>query len=448
MRRAYSVWTVLTAAGGAVCAVMMAGQTFSLGRGEPGDHLFVLVSLILLMTLALYLLWREYRDIRLLWFAALPVAAAFLVRTFCLDYASGDYNSFLAHWVEFFRDNGGFGAVSQDIGDYNVTYLYFVAAISYLDVPDLYLYKLFSILFDVLLAWGSLRLTRALRPERQRDYAPAAAFLITLLLPTVVLNGAYWGQCDSIYGALVIHALAQLLEDRPKSSVVLMAMAFSFKLQAVFVLPLWGVMWLARKVKFWHLWLFPVTYMGTILPALLLGKPLWDILKVYFDQMGEYSSLTLNAPTIFQFIPYDMEVNEKLLSTLGILAAALLVMALLTVGLTMGKKLNRQVFFTMTVVLAIGVPFFLPHMHERYFFLADMLTLCWACANRKRIPVCILAAGSSLACYMVYLRLKYSVIISVGGQRFVMAVEAAMMLAALVFAVIVLVRQLKSCQVK
>ena len=122
----------------------------------------------------------------------------------------------------------------------------------------------------------------------------------------------------------------------------------------------------------------------------------------------------------------------------------LVVLALLAVGLFMGRKLDRRAFFTMAVVLAIGVPFFLPHMHERYFFLADMLTLCWACTDRKRIPVCGLAAGSSLACYIVYLRLKYSVIISVGGQRFVMAVEAAMMLAALVLSIIELVRQLNA----
>ena len=97
-------------------------------------------------------------------------------------------------------------------------------------------------------------------------------FSIALFLPTVVLNGAYWGQCDSIYGAMVVHALALLLEDRPKSSVVLMAVAFSFKLQAIFVLPLWGVMWLARKVKFWHLWLFAVTYMGTYPARPPVGK--------------------------------------------------------------------------------------------------------------------------------------------------------------------------------
>ena len=114
-------------------------------------------------------------------------------------------------------------------------------------------------------------------------------------------------------------------------------------------------------------------------------------------------------------------------------------------GLVLRERLDRQASFAMAVVLAIGVPFFLPHMHERYFFLADMLTLCWACMDRRRIPVCVLAAGSSLACYIVYLRLKYSVIVTVGGQRFVMAVEAAMMLAALVLAAVELARQLRRC---
>ena len=101
----------------------MIGQIFSLKRGGPTDHAFVLAALVLMMALAFYLIWLEYRDTRLLWLAALPVAAAFLIRALCLDYASGDYNSFLAHWVEFFRQNGGFFAISQDIGDYNVVYL-------------------------------------------------------------------------------------------------------------------------------------------------------------------------------------------------------------------------------------------------------------------------------------------------------------------------------------
>ncbi len=415
--------------------IVMAARVCTLERGSGGDRIVVLLLMLGLAALAMALFGREYRSRRLLLWMALPVAAAFLVRAMCLDYASGDYNSFLAPWVEIFRQNGGFRAVALDIGDYNAPYLYFIAAISYLRLPDLYAYKLFSILFDVLLAWGCLRLTRALRPpapDGRFDLAPALAFALALLLPTVVLNGSYWGQCDAIYGALVVHAVALALEGRGAPSVALMAVAFSFKLQTVFLLPLWGVLWLSKRLRFRDLWVFPGVYFLTILPALLMGKTLGDTLGVYFDQAGEYASLTLNAPSVFQFVPYGAEVDEPLLAALGIAAAFLLVAALLAAAFFLGGRLERDDYFVMAVALAIGVPFFLPHMHERYFFLADVLTLCWACTGRGRaVKTCLLTEGASLASYGVYLRLSYNVIVTVWGVRFVMPLEALMMCAAL-----------------
>lgn len=213
---------------------------------------------------------------------------------FCLDYQTLDYQTFLTKWVAFFRDNGGFSAIKFPVGDYNVPYLYFLAAISYLHVPDLYLIKLFSILFDVLLAWGGLRLTR--RFCREDSPAPLVCFTLLLFLPTAFLNGAYWGQCDTLYAALTLLALSSALEGRPKVSVILLAVAFSFKLQTIFLIPLWCAFWFTGRVKFRHLLLFPVGYLATILPALALGRPLSTILSVYLNQMGEYSSrLTLNA---------------------------------------------------------------------------------------------------------------------------------------------------------
>lgn len=73
-----------------------------------------------------------------------------------------DYQDFLSGWASFFRENGGWAAVALPKGNYNVPYLYFLAAISYLPVRDLYLIKLFSMLFDVLLAWGGYRLVHRL----------------------------------------------------------------------------------------------------------------------------------------------------------------------------------------------------------------------------------------------------------------------------------------------
>jgi hypothetical protein len=100
----------------------------------------------------------------------------------------------------------------------------------------------------------------------------------------------------------------------------------------------------------------------------------------------------------------------------------------------------------MAVVLAIGVPFLLPHMHERYFFLADVLTLCWAFADRKKIPVCVLVNISSLASYLVYLRLQYNCVISIWGVRFVMPLEAAAMFAALILSAMKFVREINVCK--
>jgi hypothetical protein len=90
--------------------------------------------------------------------AAFLTAAAFLLRYFCLPHETLDYTTFLAGWVQFFRNHGGFSALSQSVGNYNVPYLYFLAAFSYSSVSDLYLIKLLSVFFDIVLAWASMRL--------------------------------------------------------------------------------------------------------------------------------------------------------------------------------------------------------------------------------------------------------------------------------------------------
>ena len=416
--------------------------TFAPVQGTLGQRAAVAAALAALAALALFLLWSEGMSGRTLLVMLLPVAAAMLVRALMLEFMSGDYKMFLAHWVDFFRYNGGFAGIAEDLGDYNVPYLYFLAAISYLSVPDLYLIKLFSVLADILLAWGGFRLVRSLRGDREGDWAPLAAFALLLFLPTVVLNGALWGQCDAIYGALVLHALAMVLDGKNKTSVALLAVAFSFKLQTIFLVPLWGVLWLARRVKFRELLVFPLTYAATIVPALLLGKPLGDILGTYTDQMGEYSALVLNAPSVFQLLPYRIAAHTSFVTRAGIFAAFTLAIALLGVGLWLGRRMDHAVVMTAAVVLAIGVPFFLPHMHDRYFFLADVLTLCWACANWRRIPAAVLAAGASLASYMVYLRLKFNHVFTLFGTQYVMGLEALAMLTALLFSMGVLIWQL------
>lgn len=58
-------------------------------------------------------------------------------------------------------------------------------------------------------------------------------------------------------------------------------------------------------------------------------------------------------------------------------------------------------------LLAIAIPFFLPHMHDRYFFAADALTLALAAAWPQLTLPAVLCEFASLLGYHAYLRMRY-----------------------------------------
>ncbi len=418
-------------------------KSTGLQPGTQPSRMIIGLLMILPLLLAVFLLQKENCPRSNILILCLPVAIGLFLRLFFLDHQTHDYQTFLAQWAAFFRNNGGFAALKEPVGNYNVPYLYFMAAISYLPVPDLYLIKIGSVLCDVLLAWGGLRLTRHFTQDNSP--APLICFGLLFLLPTVLLNGACWAQCDSLYSALILLSLSSALDEHPKTSVLLLALAFSFKLQTIFVIPLWCAFWFTGKVKFRHLFLFPVGYAVTILPALLLGKPLADILGIYLGQMGEHESyLTLNAPSIFAFLPYQAQVDTALLSAVGIIAAFVLVFAVLGILFFMRHWIDDEILLAAATVLALGVPFLLPHMHERYFYPAGMIAVVWAVINPRRIPVALLTEISSLSCYSTYLRLKYTLPLLIDGQYYVMAFEASLILIALIWAVAALVHSLSA----
>ena len=411
-----------------LCALVRAARL-----SHAPSRMFVMAALVFLFLLCAALLFLRCRRWEAVCLALLPVGLALLLRTLLLDYVTDDYVTFLSDWAAFFRENGGWAAVALPKGNYTAPYLYFLAAISYLPVHDLYLIKLFSILFDVILAWGGCRLAQALVPGDR--YRGTIAFCLLLLLPTAVLNGAAWAQCDAIYAALCLHGLAAGLEGRPRSSAFLAGLAFACKLQTVFLLPVWAVLWMSRRTRFRHLLWFPAACILSVLPALALGKPLADVLGVYFGQAAEYSAyLTLNAPSLYALIPYSAQVDVALAARVGILAAFALVLGVLLWLLLRRKDLSDRAVFLAGVVFAVGIPLLLPHMHDRYFFLADVLTLTWACTHRRGVLPAVLTQIASLGAYHAYLLLRYA---------FPMGLGAVLLLLALLWNLWALVREVR-----
>jgi Gpi18-like mannosyltransferase len=384
-------------------------------------NVMVIFLLCAVFLLAILLLWGEglLRHTRTICLTVGFLFLAFLLRWLCLPYETLDYQDFLAGWVDVFRQRGGFLGLDQPVGNYNVPYLYFLALFSYSGTGDLYLIKLLSIFFDVLMAWGCLRIVSIFTPKEGRRLF---AFLGVLLLPTVILNGALWGQCDSIYVAFGVWAVYEALNDRPFLSVVFAALAFSFKLQAVFFLPAYAVLLFTKRMKWRDLLAFPLTYLAVVLPAVLLGRPFLDTLTLYIDQAGSVGSgLNYNSPSLFAFIPHGAVVDTALFEKLGI-AAALLFCGLAVYWLARSaRRPSREGLLGAFNLFLIAVPLLLPHMHDRYFFGADVLSLVLCAVSARYLPVPVLCSFASLLGYHAYLKREYLLTMNYGASALILA---------------------------
>ena len=366
----------------------------------------VYIGLVLIMVFAVLLLWLEgyWKKEKAFLLAVAAVTAAMLLRWPMLRHETLDYQSFLSVWVNFFRNNGGISALSESVGNYNVPYLYFLALFSYSEIPDLYLIKLLSIFFDVVLAWAVLRLTRAAGAS---DNAALCAFVSTLLLPTVLLNGAYWGQCDSIYSAFAVLGVAMALERRPVLSMVSITLSFAFKLQAVFLMPVFLIFLFTGHIHWKHLAVFPLTYLIVVLPAVIAGRPFLDTILLYFDQAGTVgSAMSYNSPSIFALISVPTGKTASA-SSFGIIASAVFLILIYLWAFRKRKELDARRLLGLALLISLGVPYFLPHMHDRYFFLADVLSLAAALTAPVMLFVPVLVSFGSFLCYYTYLNMRY-----------------------------------------
>ena len=393
-------------------AVAITGQPLFCLFGVLMDT-FTAVCLIMLFALALLLLWREKLfESKALFAAAFAFTAlALVIRASLLDFESGDYLTFLAPWTQFFRDNGGFAALRYSLGNYNPPYMYFLALFSYFDISELHLIKLLSVLFDVLLAWACMKLLGLYTGSRAKLLG---VFLAVLFLPTVVINGAYWAQCDSIYAFFGIYALYLGLRGRGCASMVSLAACLAFKLQAVFIIPVFFILLLAKKLRWRQLLVFPAAYIVFMLPALLAGRPFVETMTLYFAQAGTVGdAMNYNAPSLTSMFQWSG--NTESWSTLLIAAAFALVLASYAVAAVKRRELDDTVFLGFALLLAMGIPYLLPHMHDRYFFISGVLALVLAFRDRRFFPIPLLAELASLHCYYAYFVRYYLVHPRIGG---------------------------------
>jgi len=371
-------------------------------------------------------IYLEKPDARTLLLTGALSAVFMLARVAMLDYETADYTTFLSQWTQVFRE-GGFSTLAENVGDYNLIYQYILLAISRVPLHDLYLIKWVTVAFDFALALVMMRAARLYAGER----AAVPMFLIVLGLPTVLLDGACWGQCDPVYVTFVVLSLYALETDRPCLSAIALSIAFAFKLQTIFFFPVVLLGLLQGRYKARHAAAFFAAYLVTMLPSLLAGRPFLDALSVYANQsVGQYyDRLTYNAPNLYVFFPmwefassqeytwvrYIAGVDYKAtnpyltdalipaLQSAALYACVILTLIAVVYWLMHRREITRDMTLDLALFFAIFLPFVMPKIHERYFFLADMLSVLYAARDRRGRFVPVLVVGSSLMSYMAYL---------------------------------------------
>ena len=334
---------------------------------------------------------------------AVLLISALVLRWLVLPFQSHDMQDFLLQWFDYIVTHGRFVALSDNFYNYTPPYIYMMTASSYLDgeVARITLIKSISILFDFIAAFLIYRIVLTVRTDRRLAILSAALFLN---LPTLLLNGAVWGQCDIIYTTFLLAFAYYLIRNCPFQAILMYAIALSLKVQAIFLAPFFIYLLLAGSIPWAAMILPPMIYELLMLPAWLAGRSWLSLVKVYAGQAGFMHSLSAHAPNFYMFFQDLLSEPARSLVTYGGLLLAGAASLVLLASHFRVRLRPPPLFVILAVILWLGMePSLLPRMHDRYFFPADMFAFLFACLVPRAWWIAVLfQAGSALA-YAQYL---------------------------------------------
>lgn len=327
----------------------------------------------------------------------------FFIRWKLMPIESADYFGFLEDWMRQIREGGGFASLGYQISNYTSPYMYIMCLVSYISKNDLYALKLVSVLFDYVAAVAMFSILYRITGKVRRSVLGMAAVLLS---PTVILDGAYWCQCDIIYSAFILWGLYRLFQKDSRGCMIFVGIAFAFKQQTLFILPFLVILWLKEEtVRFRDFVYLPLLYVLGAVPAWLMGRDLKELLLIYVDQSGTYPWGTLEYPNIYALLGEAMPDMRHAgeVSGAGIFMTVILLGCLAYYLYTKKVRMGGELVVTLALFTVALCVYCLPHMHDRYGFLVDLLAIAYGFINRKKLPVMCGYFVVSILTFMPYL---------------------------------------------
>ncbi len=329
------------------------------------------------------------------------------------EYISGDYQNYLRHWVEVYREKGLIEGLSRNVGDYYVPYNILLGIIGILPIDDGLAISFISCLGEYLGAFFAFKVLDLLIREKggkAAGYSKRAAFSAVMLLfiPICILNGTIWKQCDGWYTSFIWMGLFFFFSKKYTKAFFLFSLAFVFKLQTLFFAPFLVLAYLLffdfSILEF--LW-FPGMYLLAGIPAILCGRPVIRTYLTYIKQTDIYK-MTIGFPNVYCLGLDSYEVMAK--PAILITISALIFIACLTKAKV--KNADNKILFLLAGFMDMTCVMFLPAMHERYDYAAIILISAYALAFDLRMGV---TAVLMIVCSM----LNYGCYLFHGGEHLI-----------------------------
>lgn len=126
----------------------------------------------------------------------------------------------------------------------------------------------------------------------------------------------------------------------------------------------------------------PVTLLATLLPALLAGRPLWEMMAIYPLQAAEFGNLSLGYPNLYLLLDGHLDTGLTKMIIVVVVATATLLGGYI---LARNTRVRVTPGFIVWLTLACGVlyPFILPGMHSRFMYIGEVMAVVAAFYNPR-----------------------------------------------------------------
>lgn len=304
--------------------------------------------------------------------------AAILLRLLLFESSSADLEMFLLPWYEEIA-RGGYASIANHSADYNIAYLTLLYLATKLPMAPAAAVKTLMTLGDCLLGFAATLVVY--QSAGQNKKKAALAFTVVMLLPLGILNSAYWGQSDSIYTAFLLLAVWALLQEKWPLAFVFFGLALCFKLQAIFFLPALLILYACRRA-FSLLWFLvpPAILFLSGLPLVFVGGSPLRVFEIYLGQVEGSRGVFVNYHNISSFFRGQ---SFDVLGRFLVLATVLALFTLLCLCLYRNLRPAGDSLVLLCALCIYACALFLPGMHERYAYAAEVLLVLWCFGGPK-----------------------------------------------------------------